>query len=195
MNLERLEPADARRDAVKRAVDILVSSIMLLPTALIILVLGLAIRLDSSGPALFGQLRVGRNGRLFSCYKLRTMRAGAPEAGTHEVPAEFVTRIGRLIRKTKLDELPQFWNVLIGDMSIVGPRPSLPTQTHLIALRQRKGVLRALPGITGLAQVSHVDMSQPERLADLDAHYLQIAGFWQDLKIMLMTVMGGSPAA
>lgn len=103
----------------------------------------------------------GRNGKLFACHKLRTMYQGTPVLPTHEAPASSVTGVGKALRMTKIDELPQLWNVLKGEMSLVGARPCLPTQTELLERRRQLGVLSALPGITGLAQTRGIDMSDP----------------------------------
>lgn len=149
-----------------------------------------AIRLTSPGPAIFSQTRVGRNGALFQCRKLRTMHAGTPSVPTHEASANQVTGVGRFLRRSKLDELPQLWNVLVGEMSLVGPRPCLPTQERLIAERVSRGVLVLLPGITGLAQVNGVDMSDPVACARMDAEYLRTRSIRLDLAILFRTVVG-----
>jgi len=148
------------------------------------------VRLQSPGPGIFAQDRVGRNGREFVCYKFRTMELGTRQAGTHEVSAAAITPFGRFLRATKLDELPQAWNILRNEMSLVGPRPCLPTQTALIAARQRLGVLGAKPGITGLAQINGIDMSDPERLARWDARYLALQSLRLDITIGLATLIG-----
>jgi len=155
-----------------------------------LLVAGIAIRLSSPGPAVFSQIRVGREGRHFTCYKLRTMALGTKHVGTHEVPAASITPVGKMLRATKLDELPQLWNVLRGEMSLVGPRPCLPVQEELIEERRERGVLTILPGITGLAQVEGIDMSEPRRLAERDADYLSRRSLAFDLKILVWTVLG-----
>ena len=173
--------------AVKRALDLAVAAPMLLVTAPVLLVAMLAIRATSSGPAIFSQIRVGREGALFACRKLRTMHRETPSLPTHEAPANSVTAIGKVLRATKIDELPQLWNVLKGEMSLVGPRPCLPTQTELIERRRQLGVLAALPGITGLAQIKGIDMSEPKLCAETDAAYLQAASIGLDLKILLGT--------
>jgi O-antigen biosynthesis protein WbqP len=116
------------------------------------------------------------------------MYVGTPSLPSHEAPANSVTSVGGILRKFKLDELPQFWNVLKGEMSLVGPRPCLPTQTELIECRKRLGVLAALPGITGLAQIRGIDMSNPKLLAETDATYLRTASFWLDLRILIGTL-------
>jgi O-antigen biosynthesis protein WbqP len=176
---------------MKRLFDLVLAALIVIPVAALTAVLAVLIRLDSPGPALFAQTRIGRGGVAFTCLKLRSMRSGTPALPTHEAPASAVTRIGRFLRATKLDELPQLWNILRGQMSFVGPRPCLPTQTELIQARQRLGVLTLLPGITGLAQVQGMDMSDPQRLAEKDAEYLRTRSVWEDMRIMGMTVMGG----
>ncbi|KUM25866.1 lipid carrier--UDP-N-acetylgalactosaminyltransferase [Mesorhizobium loti] len=160
---------------------------MLAVTSPIVLVAMLAVRTTSPGPAIFSQPRVGRGGALFACHKLRTMHRDTPSLPTHEAPAGSVTVVGKVLRRTKIDELPQFWNVLKGEMSLVGPRPCLPTQTELIGLRQRLGVLAALPGITGLAQIKGIDMSDPSLCAETDAAYIKAASIGLDVKILIGT--------
>jgi len=174
--------------AAKRAFDLIVAAVMLVVTSPVILAAMLAVRATSPGPAIFSQLRVGREGRLFACRKLRTMREGTPSLPTHEAPANSVTPVGKLLRGTKIDELPQLWNVLKGEMSLVGPRPCLPTQTELIGHRERLGVLAALPGITGLSQIKGIDMSDPKRCAETDAAYVAEASIGLDLSILLATL-------
>lgn len=176
---------------MKRAFDFLCAGVGL-PVALpVILLLTVLIRLESAGPGLFRQSRVGRDGTPFVCLKLRTMRTDAPNVATHLAGTAHVTRLGRFLRRSKLDELPQLWNVLVGEMSLVGPRPCLPGQSELIAERARRGVLRLRPGITGLAQVRGVDMTDPARLAELDADYARRMSMTLDLRIILATLGGG----
>jgi O-antigen biosynthesis protein WbqP len=175
-----------------RAVEFLLSLLGLLVTAPLILLLVLAIRYDSPGPGIFRQKRVGREGKSFVCYKLRTMASGTPDLPTHDASTSYVTSTGKFLRKVKLDELPQLWNVLKGEMSFVGPRPCLESQTELIQERQKRGVLSIRPGITGLAQIQNIDMSNPVRLANVDAEYLQKRSFALDLRILLLTVLGGA---
>ncbi|WP_281036003.1 MULTISPECIES: sugar transferase [unclassified Mesorhizobium] len=172
----------------KRAFDVIVAAVMLVLTSPVLLVAMLAIRLTSSGPAIFSQPRVGRGGVPFACHKLRTMYAGTPSLPTHEAPSSSVTAAGKFLRRTKIDELPQLWNVLRGEMSLVGPRPCLPAQTELIERRRQLGVLAALPGITGLAQIRGIDMSDPKLCAETDAAYLQAASIGLDVKILLGTL-------
>lgn len=174
----------------KRVLDVLMA-IALAPLALIATgVAAIAIRLESEGAALFAQPRIGQHGRTFICYKLRTMYLDTPQAGSHEIARHAVTRVGALLRQTKIDELPQLWNVLRGDMSFVGPRPSLPSQLELIGYRNRLGVLNMKPGITGLAQVRGVDMSKPEMLAHVDAEYGRRASVITDLSLLVRTLTG-----
>lgn len=173
---------------MKRAFDIAAATGGLLVAALPIAILVLLIRRESDGPGIFSQQRVGRDGRLFYCHKLRTMRTGTPNVPTHDVQAAQITPIGAFLRRTKLDELPQLWNVLTGEMSFVGPRPCLPSQTTLIDEREKRGVLSLRPGITGLAQINDIDMSDPLRLAEKDAEYLRARSFGLDLSILFRTV-------
>jgi lipopolysaccharide/colanic/teichoic acid biosynthesis glycosyltransferase len=152
---------------------------------------GIAIRLTSPGKAIFRQPRVGKDGKVFTCYKFRTMWRDVRQAGTHEMSADTVTPLGRWMRRTKIDELPQVLNLLRGEMSLVGPRPCLSTQRELVELREKLGVLRVRPGITGLAQVLGVDMSDAKRLAQLDARYVRMRSVRLDIKIILKTLCGG----
>lgn len=176
--------------AIKRAIDLLAVLAVVMLLGWLMLILALYIRIDSRGPAIFAQPRVGREGRIFTCYKFRTMAVGTAHAATHDVAATAVTAAGRLLRRTKLDELPQIVNVLLNEMSLVGPRPCLPLQAELIALRRRRGVLRLKPGITGLAQVGDIDMSDPARLAAWDDRYRAFRTLLGDVAILLRTVLG-----
>jgi O-antigen biosynthesis protein WbqP len=175
---------------MKRWLDALLSGAFLLFTWPILLLVAFVIRLESPGPAIFKQLRVGRNQRLFTCYKFRTMQWGTADLPTHQILPASVTGLGRRLRRLKFDELPQLFNVLVGDMSLVGPRPCLPTQLELIEARQRLGVFEVRPGITGLAQVQGVDMSNAERLAEIDARYVRTQGLRGDVKLVWATLRG-----
>jgi O-antigen biosynthesis protein WbqP len=175
---------------VKRLFDLLASVVGLAVLWPVIAAVMVAIRLGSPGPAVFAQTRVGRGGQLFTCYKLRTMRTGTADLPTHQVGASALTPIGGFLRRSKLDELPQLYNVLRGDMSLVGPRPCLPSQTALIAARKRHGALDVRPGITGLAQVQGIDMSEPERLAVQDGLYARTRTFPGDLALIARTLSG-----
>lgn len=175
---------------VSRVLNGTAAAVGLILSGPLVLLLALLIRLETPGSGVFAQRRVGRNGQEFTCYKLRTMFVGTPDAATHLADGAAVTRIGSFLRKTKLDELPQLWNVLVGDMNIVGPRPCLPNQTELIAARNRRGVLSMRPGITGLAQIQGIDMSDPEKLASVDEGYLKTRSLWMDARIIWLTVFG-----
>lgn len=175
---------------MKRTFDFLSAVGGLVFFAPVLLVLVLVIRMQSKGPAIFAQRRVGRHGVPFTCYKLRTMYTGTAHTPTHLAEASAITPVGKWLRRLKLDELPQLFNVVRGDMSLVGPRPCLETQSALIAARSRLGVMSVRPGITGLAQVRGIDMSDPERLAIVDADYVRGQSFVSDLKILIATFMG-----
>jgi O-antigen biosynthesis protein WbqP len=175
---------------MKRAFDILASALLLLICWPMLFLVLIAIRLHSPGPAIFSQSRVGKDGRLFTCYKLRTMHLGTANLPTHQVEASSVTAVGEHLRAFKIDELPQLYNVLIGDMSLVGPRPCLPTQVDLVEARRHLGVLAVRPGITGLAQVKGVDMSDAWRLARIDALYVKTQSLMGDIKLILATLRG-----
>lgn len=176
--------------AAIRLLDIcagLIGGLVALP---IVLVAGVMVRRDSPGPALFRQERVGQHQQPFVCYKLRTMAQGTLAVGTHEVSAASVTPLGRTLRRLKIDELPQLWNVLKGEMSLVGPRPCLPVQTELVQARQALGVYEARPGVTGRAQVIGLDMSTPVELAREDAIWTAHPNLKDYLRLVLMTVVG-----
>jgi len=172
----------------KRAFDLVVAALLLPLTSPFVLLAMFAIRMTSPGPALFSQIRVGQHGVPFHCHKLRTMVVGTPSLPSHQAPANSITAAGKVLRKFKIDELPQLLNVLKGEMSLVGPRPCLPTQTELIERRRQLGVLSALPGITGLAQMKGIDMSDPKLCAETDAEYLRAASIGLDVKILLGTI-------
>lgn len=176
--------------ALKRATDITAAIGVILAVWWAMLLIWAVIRVQSPGPGIFAQKRIGTNGREFVCYKFRTMKLGTRQAGTHEITAAAITPFGRFLRATKLDELPQVWNILCNEMSFVGPRPCLPSQTELIEARDRLGVLKAKPGITGLAQINGIDMSDPERLAKWDARYLALRSLGLDISIGLSTLLG-----
>lgn len=179
-------------DALKRTFDFVLAGLGLLFAAPIIGALIVAVRLDSRGPGMFKQERVGQFGRTFKCYKLRTMPVGLPNVPTHYLTSSQVTRIGRFLRHSKLDELPQLWNVVKGEMSLVGPRPCLPSQVELIDQRRQFNVLTLRPGITGLAQIRGIDMSNPTELTKVDAEYLQTSSFSLDLTLLVQTLFSRS---
>lgn len=173
----------------KRIFDLLLSTLGLLITGWLILILIVVVRRNSSGPGIFAQTRVGLGERNFTCYKLRTMSVGAPSVGTHDIGDNFTTPVGRWLRRSKLDELPQLFNVVRGDMSLVGPRPCLPNQTDLIEERRRLGVFAVRPGVTGLGQITGVDMSNPSKLAAVDAEYIRTRTLLGDIVIMFRTIV------
>ncbi len=174
--------------ALKRVMDLVLSAAGLVAFAPFAPLVMLAIMIESPGTPIFAQTRVGRHGRPFTIYKFRTMHPETPWVATHDMPPGAVLKVGRLLRKFKIDEVPQLVNVLLGQMSLVGPRPCLLTQTELIEARRQAGVLEALPGITGLAQINGVDMSNPGELARMDAAYLESRSLWLDITIMLRTI-------
>jgi lipopolysaccharide/colanic/teichoic acid biosynthesis glycosyltransferase len=143
-----------------------------------------------TGSPLFRQIRVGRNRKPFTLVKFRTMRPDTVHVATHLADSSAITAFGKFLRRTKLDELPQLWNVLKGEMSLVGPRPCLFSQEELIEAREQLGVFRARPGITGLAQVNKIDMSTPKLLAETDARMLASLGVKDYFNYILMTVGG-----
>jgi lipopolysaccharide/colanic/teichoic acid biosynthesis glycosyltransferase len=156
----------------------------------LLLIVWILIPLDSPGPGIFAQRRIGHGGKEFTVYKFRTMKRGTRNAGTHEMTPDSITRMGSFLRKTKLDELSQVFNVVIGNLSLVGPRPCLPVQTQLIAERDKRGVFRVKPGITGLAQINNIDMSDPVQLARWDARYIAQRSLPSELKIAAATFLG-----
>jgi O-antigen biosynthesis protein WbqP len=175
---------------MNRVFDIFLSGFGILVCFPVIVALVPIVRFTSHGPALFHQRRVGRNKEIFFCHKIRTMAIGTPQVGTHEILESSVTGIGRFLRRTKLDEIPQLWNVFTGEMSLVGPRPCLPSQSELIREREERGVFALRPGITGLGQIRGIDMSDPVRLAECDAEYAEARSFIFDLKLIWHTLSG-----
>ncbi len=172
-----------------RLFDILFSALGLTFGVPILLLLTLIGWFDTRSP-LFFQQRVGRNQRPFTLVKFRTMRPRTASVATHLADTAAITPFGSFLRRTKLDELPQLWNVLCGDMSLVGPRPCLPNQTELVVIREALGVFNARPGITGLAQVQGIDMSTPEKLARIDADMLKTLTLGNYFRYILQTLTG-----
>lgn len=161
--------------------------VLLVPIALV----AVAVRLTSPGAALYWSDRVGRNNKIFKMPKFRSMRVGTPAMATHLLanPEAHLTPIGSFLRKSSLDELPQLWSILVGDMSFVGPRPALFNQQDLIDLRAQKGVDVLVPGLTGWAQVNGRDELPIPRKVELDAEYLMRQSFWFDIKILWLTFL------
>ena len=176
---------------MKRLLDLVVAVVAAVCLALPILIVGLAVRLTSPGPALYWSDRVGRHNRLFKMPKFRTMRIDTPAVATHLLknPDQWLTPIGSFLRKCSLDELPQLWSILRGDMSFVGPRPALFNQHDLITLRLEKGIDELLPGLTGWAQVNGRDELPNPKKVELDVEYLQRQSLLFDLKILWLTVL------
>lgn len=156
------------------------------PVLVIIYCIGLA----DTGSPLFKQERVGRNKKPFTLVKFRTMKVDTASVASHLASSASITKLGGFLRKTKLDELPQLWNVLKGDMSIVGPRPNLFNQQELIKVRNALGVYSVRPGITGLAQVNEIDMSTPVLLAETDEKMIREMSVMNYFKFILQTVAG-----
>lgn len=176
---------------IKRSLDFFIAffaSIILLP---VFLLLSAAIKVESKGPVLFKQKRIGIHKRYFMIYKFRTMRTDTPkDVPTHllENPEQYITKVGRFLRKTSLDELPQIINILKGDMAIVGPRPALWNQDNLIAEREKYKANDILPGLTGWAQINGRDELEIPEKARLDGEYVEKMGFFFDIKCLLGTV-------
>jgi len=177
---------------IKRLIDIILSLIGLIVLSPIFLILIIAIKIDSSGPVLFKQKRVGINKTHFNMLKFRTMRIDTPkDTPTHLLynPEQYITKIGKLLRKTSLDELPQIWNILMGQMSIIGPRPALWNQYDLVAERDKYDVNDVQPGLTGWAQINGRDELSIETKAKLDGEYVEKVSLWIDVKCFYGTVV------
>lgn len=177
---------------IKRIIDTFISLLGIIILSPVLSILAIIIKLSSRGPVLFKQKRVGKNNELFYIYKFRTMRTDTPkDVPTHllENPDQYITRIGKFMRKTSLDELPQLINILKGEMAIIGPRPSLPNQYDLNALRDKNGASGIKPGLTGLAQISGRDELEIEVKATLDGEYVKKMSFLFDCKCFIGTII------
>lgn len=179
---------------IKRALDVLLSAVGLVALSPLLALIALVIRLDSPGPVVFKQKRFGKDRKLFEIYKFRTMRVDAPrDVPTNDLRGSrgYITRVGRILRMTSLDELPQLWNILKGDMSLIGPRPALWNQEDLMAWRDRFGASQIRPGLSGWAQVNGRDyLSRDlEKKARRDAEYAHNISFAFDLKCFLLTLV------
>jgi O-antigen biosynthesis protein WbqP len=174
---------------MKRLFDLLLAIILTILFAVPLLVVALAVCLTSSGPALYWSDRVGRDNKIFKMPKFRSMRVDTPAVATHllDNPESFLTSIGSFLRRSSLDELPQIWSVLVGDMSFVGPRPALYNQDDLIALRTELQVHTLVPGLTGWAQVNGRDELPIPVKVDLDVEYMQKKSFFFDIYILYLT--------
>jgi len=176
---------------MKKVFDICLGCLVALTLFVPVLLVAMVVRLTSKGPALYWSDRVGQNNVIFKMPKFRSMRIDTPAVATHLLadPHSHLTPIGSFLRKSSLDELPQLWSILAGDMSFVGPRPALFNQQDLIALRTELGVHTLVPGLTGWAQVNgRDDLSIPQKVA-LDAEYLTRQGFWFDIMILWRTFL------
>jgi O-antigen biosynthesis protein WbqP len=176
---------------MKRGFDVCLALCALLLLIVPVIMVALLVRLTSKGPVFYWSDRVGRFNRLFSMPKFRTMRVDTPAVATHLLadPDQFLTPVGSFLRKSSLDELPQLWSIIRGDMSFVGPRPALFNQDDLVALRTQYGVDKLVPGLTGWAQINGRDeLPIPEKVK-LDVDYLHQQSFTLDLKIILMTFL------
>ncbi|MEG0314784.1 MAG: sugar transferase [Erysipelotrichaceae bacterium] len=175
----------------KRLIDLVLSFIGLVILSPILLVVSIVIKLTSPGPVLFKQERVGKDKTLFKIFKFRTMRIDTPkDCPTHLLtnPDQYITSIGKFLRKTSLDELPQLFNILAGQMSIIGPRPSLENQVDLNILREKNGSSKLVPGLTGLAQISGRDELEISIKASLDGEYAKNVTFLNDCKLFFGTI-------
>lgn len=172
----------------KRTLDVVLSAVGIIVLSPVLVIIAAAIAITDPGPVIFRQRRVGRDGSDFVLLKFRSMRVGTgdvPSAAARHLP---ITPLGRILRRTNLDEMPQMFNILRGDMSVVGPRPALPVQSDLVELRRANGAIRARPGLTGLAQVSSFDGMPVSAKADFDGKYVSHITFAGDLAIMARTV-------
>ena len=176
---------------MKRFFDIFLAVILIFFFIWLIIIIAISVRSTSKGPIIYWSSRVGQNNRIFKMPKYRTMRIDTPDIATHLMsnPKFYLSPLGGILRSYSLDELPQLFSVLKGDMSFVGPRPALHNQDDLIALRSKKGINKLVPGITGWAQVNgRDDLSVPDKVS-LDLEYLNYQSFWFDLKILWMTLL------
>lgn len=174
---------------MKRLIDIVLSFAAILVFIIPMLIVGLLIKLDSKGPVIFKQQRPGKNKELFNIYKFRTMRTDTPNVSTEELgdPSLYITKLGMFLRKSSLDELPQLFNILVGHMSVVGPRPALYNQYDLIEMRDQAGANAVRPGLTGYAQVKGRDFISDEEKVAYDKYYIENMNFWLDIKIIWWT--------
>lgn len=176
---------------LKRLFDVIIASIALLFLCIPLITISLLIKCTSRGPIVHWSKRVGKDNKLFAMAKFRTMRTDAPQVATHLMkdPQKYVTGIGKILRKLSLDELPQLYNILKGDISFVGPRPALFNQDDLKALRTQKGIHRLVPGLTGWAQINGRDELPIPVKVTFDEEYLNRASFLFDLKIIFLTLV------
>lgn len=174
---------------MKRFFDLVLAFFAFLLLIFPILIVALLVRVTSVGPVLYWSDRIGRNNKIFKMPKFRSMRIDTPAVATHLLPdpRQFLTPVGSFLRKSSLDELPQFWSIIKGDMSFVGPRPALFNQDDLIALRTQYGVDNLVPGLTGWAQINGRDELPISDKVKLDVEYMKHQSFWFDVKIIILT--------
>lgn len=180
------------KKGLKRIVDFLLSLLGIIVLSPLLIILVVAIKIDSKGPVIFTQKRVGKNKKLFNIYKFRTMKIDTPkEMPTHllENPDFFITKVGKFLRKTSLDELPQLFNILKGDMAVIGPRPALWNQDDLIEERDKYGANDIRPGLTGWAQINGRDELEIDYKAQLDGYYVERESFLMDVKCFFGTIV------
>jgi O-antigen biosynthesis protein WbqP len=180
-----------KRKHMKRTFDLLLALVAAVFFIVPIGLLALAVRLTSHGPILYWSMRVGQQNQIFKMPKFRSMRVGTPVVASHLLadPKSHLTPIGSFLRKSSLDELPQLWSILLGDMSFVGPRPALFNQQDLIELRTQKKIHTLVPGLTGWAQVNGRDELPIHQKVALDAEYFEIQSLWVDIKILWLTIL------
>ena len=173
----------------KRLIDIMISFIAIIVLLIPFVLISLLILITNPGPVFFRQKRFGKNKKMFKILKFRTMKVNTPDLPTDKIknPEQYITRIGRILRKTSLDELPQVFNIFIGQMSFIGPRPALWNQTELIKLRDRVGANDVRPGLSGWAQINGRDEIPEKKKAELDGEYVKKMSFWFDVKCFFGT--------
>ncbi len=175
----------------KRVFDVALASLLMLVLAAPLVLIALVIKLTSKGPAMYWSKRVGKGNRIFLMPKFRTMLVSTPQVATHLLadPQVYLTPVGGMLRKASLDELPQLYSILMGDMSFVGPRPALFNQDDLVGLRTQVGVHELVPGLTGWAQINGRDEISISQKVELDRQYLLQRSFMLDMKILLVTLV------
>ena len=174
---------------MKRLADLILALIATLILLIPFIIVALMVRFTSTGPVIYWSNRVGRYNKIFRMPKFRTMRVDTPAVATHLLsnPDQYLTPVGSFLRKSSLDELPQLWSILVGDMSFVGPRPALYNQDDLISLRTEKNVHTIVPGLTGWAQINGRDELPIPQKVELDTYYLQHQSLFLDIKILFLT--------
>lgn len=190
-DLQRVDASGSFYCGMKRVLDFALSALGLTVLLIPLVLIALIAYIDDPGSVFFSQKRVGKDGKLFRLYKFRTMRTDTPKyMATSDVddPDKYITRVGRVLRKLSLDEIPQLFNVLKGDMSLVGPRPLIPNEEEIHTMRERFGVYTVRPGVTGLAQINGRDLVSPAEKVRWDVRYVEHFGFWTDVKILFATV-------